>query len=96
MLIRELIILAAVLFLLLVLYRLTVRYQRRRARRMQPPVTSDIVNTTNYNLKSEEALEEADLDEKDARAVIQNWRRSEQIPAPRDFYRVKRVVREEE
>ena len=68
----------------------------RRARRMQPPVTSDIVNTTNYNLSSEEALEETDLDKRDAKAVIENWRRGEQIPAPRDFYRVKRVVREEE
>jgi len=67
-------------------------YRRRYEERMKGPAANDIVNTTNYHLQSINPDRLEALTPEEARRLVDQLKADGQIPAPRDYERLRRII----
>ena len=71
-------------------------YQRRYEERMEGPAANDVYNATNYNMQSIDPARLEKLSAEEARQLIEEMKAKGQIPAPRDFARLRRIIEQEQ
>ncbi len=76
---------------------LATRYYRRRYdERIGGPPANDVYNTTNYHLQQIDPELLEDLTPKEAQRLIDEMKARGQIPAPRDFARLRAIIEQDE
>lgn len=82
--------------LAVILYLYTPLFSRRYDSRAESPPSSDTHNATNYNMSEMDEEELTGLSSEDAKAIIEKWEEIGHIPAPRDFHRLRQIIKEGE